>query len=163
MLNEERRFPCARRERLIVRELPDEVLVYDLDRDQAHCLNRTAAEVWKQCDGHATPADIARRLGRLDERIVWLALDQLSQHHLLKQKVDWPATMSRMSRREAVRRLGIGAAIAIPLISSIIAPTPAQAVSCFPTCHPCNTGSDCCSGVCVSNPSGCQSGTTRCT
>jgi hypothetical protein len=31
--------PLARKEGLVIQELPDEVLVYDLDRDRAHCLN----------------------------------------------------------------------------------------------------------------------------
>ena len=36
-------LPLARRARIIVKKLRDEVLVYDLDRDKAHCLNRPAA------------------------------------------------------------------------------------------------------------------------
>ena len=46
--------PKARQEQLIVKELPDELLIYDLKRDKAHCLNETAALVWKNCDGHKT-------------------------------------------------------------------------------------------------------------
>ncbi len=33
--------PSARRKDLIIEELPDEVLVYDLNTDRAHCLNKT--------------------------------------------------------------------------------------------------------------------------
>ena len=32
-------LPVARQKDLIVRELSDEVLVYDLNTDKAHCLN----------------------------------------------------------------------------------------------------------------------------
>ena len=46
--------PKARQEQLIVKELPDELLIYDLQSDKAHCLNETAALVWKNCDGHKT-------------------------------------------------------------------------------------------------------------
>src|SRR5207248_2525045 len=35
--------PSARQDRLVVQELSDEVLVYDLDRHRAHCLNRAAS------------------------------------------------------------------------------------------------------------------------
>lgn len=35
-------LPAVRHEGLIVQELSDEVLIYDLDRDKAHCLNPTA-------------------------------------------------------------------------------------------------------------------------
>ena len=39
--------PRARTEGLVVTELPDELLVYDLERHRAHCLNPTAALVFK--------------------------------------------------------------------------------------------------------------------
>ena len=41
--------PSKRTGRLIVREIPGEVLVYDLVRDKALCLNQTAAAVWNLC------------------------------------------------------------------------------------------------------------------
>jgi hypothetical protein len=44
-------LPQARTEGLTVRELAEETLVYDKERHKAHCLNRTAACVWKHCDG----------------------------------------------------------------------------------------------------------------
>ena len=53
-------LPKKRKEGIIVKELPDEVLVYDLDRDKAHCLNHSAAAVWERCDGRTTVAEIAR-------------------------------------------------------------------------------------------------------
>src|SRR5207302_9341317 len=37
--------PTAREEALVVEDLADETLVYDLDRDKAHSLNATAAAV----------------------------------------------------------------------------------------------------------------------
>src|SRR5437016_4477048 len=100
-------LPRARTEGLVVEELTDEVLVYDLQRHKAHCLNLTAAAIWKQCDGRSTAAQIADRLNRQEmrqdseirgqsshvrahEAIVWLALDQLSRDHLLEEQVSWP-------------------------------------------------------------------------
>ena len=44
-------FARKREGHLVIDELPDEVLVYDLDRHKAHCLNQTAALVWQHCDG----------------------------------------------------------------------------------------------------------------
>src|ERR1700674_5140529 len=87
--------PRMRRERLIIDELPDEVLVYDLDRHKAHCLNQTAALVWQHCDGNSTPSQIARRLTKklrapFDEDLVWLALHQLEKLHLLEQSISLP-------------------------------------------------------------------------
>jgi hypothetical protein len=57
-------LPFARTHQLIVQEVPDEVLVYDLDRHKAHCLNRTSAIVWKHCDGKTTVAEAKRLLER---------------------------------------------------------------------------------------------------
>jgi len=75
-------MPRARQEKLLVHELADEVLVYDLERQKAHCPNKTSALVWNRCDGQADVAEIARLLEQelatsVDESVVWLALKQL--------------------------------------------------------------------------------------
>ena len=54
--------PRRRQDRLVVRELGDELLVYDLDRHRACCLNASAALVWRHCDGHTPVTEIAKRL-----------------------------------------------------------------------------------------------------
>jgi Coenzyme PQQ synthesis protein D (PqqD) len=143
-------LPLKRTERLIVDELQDEVLVYDLDRHQAHCLNSTAALVWKHCDGQTNPPDIARRLEDklrvpCKEDHVWLALRQLEETHLLEQPIALPPQLAGMSRRQMVRTLGVAAAVAVPLVTSIVAPPPAQAASCIPTGQPCSLSAVCCS------------------
>ena len=56
------RLPLSRTDNLVIRELDDETLVYDMERDEAHCLNQTAALVWQQCDGKTTAAQAARIL-----------------------------------------------------------------------------------------------------
>ncbi len=147
--------PIARKQGLVIQELPDEVLVYDLDRDRAHCLNQTAAFVWQRCNGRTTTAQIARNLGQqfdcpVDEKIVWLALDQLGRNHLLDQKFIPPAHAG-MNRRSMVKALGLAALIAVPVVTSIVAPTPAQAGTCLPTGSACTTGAQCCSGICQMN------------
>ena len=152
-------LPLARRARIIVKELQDEVLVYDLDRDKAHCLNRSAAAVWHCCDGRTTPTQITSKLEKksgqaMDEMLVWLALDQLGHEQLLEDRIDWPRSRPRISRREAVRLIGLGAAIALPIVISISAPTPAQAATCKSHGAPCSTSAQCCSGICVGAPSG---------
>ena len=56
-------MPRARQDELVVEELPDETLVYDLKRHEAHCLNRTSALAWRRCDGRTTVAEVAVLLG----------------------------------------------------------------------------------------------------
>jgi hypothetical protein len=129
--------PDARTEGLVVQELSDEVLVYDLDRHKAHCLNETAAFVWQQCDGTATVDDISGRLASkfdapVDEDVVWSALLQLEKSHLLQSRVTQTPGARKVTRRELLRKGGLAAAVALPLITSVVAPTTAAARSCVP-------------------------------
>ena len=149
-------LPVARRKGLVTKEVGSELLIYDRARDRAHCLNESAAAVWRRCDGQATPADIARSITKqhdvpVDEAMVCLALAQLRRRHLLKP-FGSPTVRARstLTRREAIRRFGIGAAVAVPLIVTIVAPFPGQAGSCRGVGATCGTGSQCCSGVCSS-------------
>jgi hypothetical protein len=151
-----KQLPKARQTQLIIKELPDEVLVYDLQRDKAHCLNHTAGFVWKNCDGKSNVTEIAASLGNatgsvVDERIVWLALDQLEKFHLLDAAPSMPAQLAGLNRRELVRNLG-AAALAIPVILSMAAPTPGQAGTCFANGQACGSNNQCCSGRCCGSP-----------
>ena len=153
------RLPRMREQRLVVDELPDEVLVYDLDRHKAHCLNRTAALVWRRCDGKTGPKEIARRLqSELDqpfnEELVWLALRQLNKIHLLAEPIVLPPKLAGMSRREMVRALGIAAAVPL-VITSIVAPTAGAAATCAHTGQSCSS-LPCCNGcTCGTSPKQC--------
>ena len=129
-------MPRARTDRVVVQELPDEMLIYDLDRDQAHCLNRAAAVVWRHCDGRTSVADLARRLKDeadlpADEAVVWLALQRLAKTHLLEAGVVPQACAARCTRRDVLRKLGAAAGLAalLPAVQSIVAPEAAQAAS----------------------------------
>jgi hypothetical protein len=152
--------PLMRTERLVIDELPDEVLVYDLDHDQAHCLNKTVALVWQHCDGRTASAEIAQRLqdelqAHCPEDYVWLALRQLKKINLLDDGVVLPAPPTRMSRRQLVRTLGLAAAVAAPIVTSIVAPTSAQAATCATSGQACDV-KPCCAGcVCLGTPQAC--------
>ena len=149
--------PLARKEGLVIQELPDEVLVYDLDRDRAHCLNQTAAFVWQHCDGRTSPVEIARSLGQkvnapVDEKVVWFAIDQLGRNHLMASLPVPPQSVAGLNRREMVRVLGIAAAVAVPVVASIVAPAPAEAATCVGSGGSCAGGQVCCAGLtCVAN------------
>ena len=146
-------MPRARQEGLLVHELTDELLVYDLKRHKAHCLNKTAALVWNRCDGEKGISEITRLLGQqmgssVDEDIVRLALDQLERARLLGERPSHATRAGRVSRRQLIRRMGVAAAVSLPLVVSILAPTSAQVVSCKQSGMPCPNGkSDCCAGL----------------
>jgi len=157
--------PVARRTGLLVRELPDELLVYDNERHRAHCLNRTAAQVFRHADGSRTLPDLALLLApRADpaegEAAVQMALAELDEAGLLDGEP------TGLSRRELVRRVGIGAAILLPAVASIVAPTPAEAAaSCVTSCQgkpqgtPCTSfGASPCTASCACAVSPCSLG-----
>jgi hypothetical protein len=106
--------------------MPEEVLVYDLDTNKAHCLNQTAAFVWKSCDGRNSVADITKLVGNdsgtaIPEDLVWLAIDQLSEKNLLANNLK--ADFNGSTRREVIKKIGLAAVIALPLVASLTAPT----------------------------------------
>jgi hypothetical protein len=143
----------ARKEGLLVHPLEDEVLVYDLVRHKAHCLNQASATVWKHCDGKHGAGDLARIAGReldipFDEQMVWLALGQLDKARLLEQRITPGSGPAKITRREVIKRVGLAAAVSAPLISSIVSPTPAQAATCVPKGGTCTSSLQCCSKVC---------------
>src|SRR5271154_4622073 len=116
-------MPKAKTERLIVKEIDDETLVYDHGR--ASCLNEFAAKVWRRCDGATSVADIADALGE-DERAVWLALHSLNKSKLLVEETARPPAMRPGSpRRQIAAQLGLGAAVAA--VPSIVMTTAAHA------------------------------------
>lgn len=131
--------PQARKEGLIIQELPDEVLVYDSSDDKAHCLNRTAALVWKYCDGNTSVADIAKVMSRelnapVKEEFVWLALDQLEKESLLEKEAQFSLKSLGVSRREVIRRIGLASVVALPIVTSLLNPMSAKAALCNVNC-----------------------------
>jgi hypothetical protein len=123
--------PLAREADLVVQKFPDEVMVYDLRNHKAHCLNQTAALVWRHCDGQRSVSEIAALLARetdspVSEEVVWYALDKLNKAALLEEKIAVPVT-DAMSRRRMVKR--VGALVVLPAVISLIAPAAHAQVS----------------------------------
>jgi coenzyme PQQ synthesis protein D (PqqD) len=144
-------LPRARVDGLVVRQLDDETLVYDRERDKAHCLNHTAALVWKHCDGKSTAEQTAAFLQQqlshqVDVDFVWLAIKQLQSFHLLDNDGGLKAALPSVSRRSLLVRYA-PAALALPLIISIVAPVAAQNGSCANPGESC-ASIPCCDAIC---------------
>jgi Coenzyme PQQ synthesis protein D (PqqD) len=157
-----KQFPIARRKDLIIEDLPDEVLVYDLTTDKAHCLNRTSALIWKNCDGEKSAGEIAELLEQelespVSVQVVMLGLEELAVNGLLQQEETSIAPGAQVSRRRLIQNLGLTAAIALPVIMSLSVPAAAGAGSVTNPCVanpradgcPCTLNSDCDSGDCI--------------
>jgi coenzyme PQQ synthesis protein D (PqqD) len=147
-------FP-GRAEGLIVRELADEVVVYDTGTHRAHCLNPAAARVFRHCDGRTSVDGITRALRAegdltVGEHWVRVALEELAQAGLLR---DWARPdPAPQSRRAMLRAAALGATVLLPAVVSIVAPTPAEAAAtCVKDCTGQPFGTPCSSSA----PSGC--------
>jgi hypothetical protein len=147
--------PRARQEDLVIEGLGDETLVYDMRSHKAHCLNRTAALVWNRCDGRSTISEMSVALEiefhlPVNSNVVWLALEQLGKAKLLSGRLPGSVSQQAMSRRTVIKKIGLGAAVALPLVTSILAPTTAEASTCRPSMAACTLNSQCCTNVCNS-------------
>jgi hypothetical protein len=146
--------PVARSEGLLVELVGDETVVYDTKSKEAHCLNPLASAVYAHADGRASVDELAAtasaHLGEpVDASRVFDALAQLEERDLMVAPL---GRRDGLSRRDLMRRsAAVGAAaVAAPLITTIVAPTPAaaQTPGCGEIlCCPCRTGGggqDCC-------------------
>lgn len=145
---QERELPKARTQGLVVKDVRDEVLVYDLQSQKAHSLNRVAAAVWRACDGKRGVREIGTAAGvagpSLPLEVVDYALHALGRARLL----DGPFDGSGLTRRQVLARIG-AVAVMLPVVTTIVAPTEAQAQSCFKENEGvCTSVSQCCPGAC---------------
>jgi hypothetical protein len=149
--------PIARQNGIVVQEMPDEVLVYDMESNKAHCLNQSAALVWKACDGSHSVADIVKEFdrtgaGMVSEDFVWLAIDQLRENGLMADELT--PKFSGQSRRQVLKTIGLGAMVALPVVASLVAPKNALgSVSCA-----CQVPVNCLTLVCPSTSNCNQNG-----
>lgn len=126
--------PRARTEGLFTEEIAGEVVVYDTISHSAHCLNAAAALIWRGADGARTEPELAALLHAelglpASSEIVRAGLSDLERAGLLAPPAGPP--VRGCSRRELAKRAGLtaGVALALPLVTSIVAPTPAAASS----------------------------------
>jgi hypothetical protein len=145
--------PARRKQGLTITSLDSEVLVYDPEARRASCLNGFAAEVLSLCDGGRSAAEIAEALPfkDVDERMVWLALADLRKARLLQDgDAVVPAEFAGTNRRELLKHIGLGAAVAAPVVAGVAVPSVAQAATCGELGASCSTGaqgkSTCCPG-----------------
>lgn len=141
-------LPNARKNEIVVQESDKEILIYDLQRHKAIYLNETAAFVWQKCDGKTTFAELQNLSdGRFTDELIWLTLHRLQAENLLQDKVE--ISSDKTSRRQMIVKYG-GLAVSLQLITTLIAPTSANAQSL--------SGRDC--GSPTPLPAGCNFGTT---
>jgi len=164
--------PMGRTNDIVVQEVNGEVLIYDLSADKAFCLNETSALIWAACDGTRNVSEIGEYASSklnapANDDLIWLALDQLNREKLLTNAPAELEKFSGVSRREMIKKVGLGTAIALPIVASLIAPTAAmaQSASCAaptnrPSGCPCTFSAQCANNSC--NCAGTSPGTFIC-
>ena len=146
-----RKLPLARNRDIVVQTMGKEVLIYDLNTHKAYCLNETSSIVYQACDGK-TSFDELKRRHKFTDDLIFLALDQLKEDNLIETDKSFVSPFDGMSRRDAIRKVGLASMIALPVISFLIAPTAAMAQSgCGVACV--NPGQSC-AGTAVGGCSG---------
>lgn len=162
-------LPQSRQSNIVVQELENEILIYDLKTNKAYSLNETSAMIWQLCDGQKTVTEISQSLaGKLKqpitEDVIWLALDQFKRDNLLENNDQFEIDFNGLSRRQVMKKIGLASMMMIPLISSVIAPTAATAASGgFALTAACTSNSQCRSNNCIAcSGSSCAGSSTCC-
>ena len=122
------KLPPAKTDNIVVQETGNELLIYDLVINKAYCLNETSKIVYEACNGRSTFEDLRREYKFTDD-LIFLALDELKRENLIENNYISPN--ADLKRRELIRKIGLASVIALPVISTLIAPTAAMAaISC---------------------------------
>lgn len=145
------RLPLARNEGIVVQNLDEETLAYDLVTHQAYCLNQTASLVYRACGAKSSFEELKRTHQFTDETI-FLALDELKRANLLEEDGPYVSPFAGLSRREVITRVGLASMTALPIIHSLVAPGAASAQSggLLPNTSRCAAPGECASGNCAS-------------
>jgi hypothetical protein len=172
-----RNAPRSRQQNIVVQRLNGELLIYDLVLNKALCLNEASALVWEACDGQKSISEITKIVNeklktKVNEDFVWLALDRLKKENLIVNPEEISLNFDGLTRREVIRRIGFSSLVALPVVTSLIAPSAASAQS-GATCNgPCQCSgllspvtvcppgfAECAQGCnCVVSPGGCVQG-----
>lgn len=125
--------PLVRTTQLVCEDVSEECVIYDAREKKAHHLNSTLTWIWRRCDGNTTIESLADSFEQEFDvtdglPVLVTGLEQLEARDLLDNPVDFnllAAEQVAISRRAVVA----GGSVLMPLVVSIIAPTPAAAKS----------------------------------
>lgn len=148
------RLPQTRRQNIIEQDLEKELLVYDLSNHNAYCLNETSRIIYLACNGETTFDELKRKYKFTDD-LIYFALNDLRERNLVDDYQP-QSFLNKQSRREAIRKIGFTSMIAIPLITSLVAPTAVSAQSGpRPLNAICTSSAQCQTNFCTANPGRC--------
>ena len=116
----------------LVQEFDNEVVVYDQNNHKVYHLNAAAAAAWELCEDCDSISELTQQLAGktglpADDQVTRLALSELREAKLIEGSLD-DRVEHVISRRQLTQSLG-RAAIALPAVAAMVAPTAAMAQS----------------------------------
>jgi hypothetical protein len=139
------KLPKAKSHNILVQEASNEVLIYNTENNEVYCLNETAAFIWQNCDGTKTISEIKLMNNQLNDDLIFLTLDLLKQKDLLDKTSESYFPTESIDRRKMFAKYG-ALAVALPLITSIVAPIAVHAQS---SCVNDRDFTDSTAGICI--------------
>ncbi len=141
------------------------MVVFDRKSNKAHLLDARAAAVFRASADGALMSDLEPLMGEFADAkrtaLAALAVKELERVGLV---VTSGEVETGMSRRAILKSLG--SAATLPLVVSIVAPTPAAAASNLPPGAACTSDAECsgpvCGAGCMCQPVGSGGSTTKC-
>lgn len=118
--------PEVRREELTIREVGQELVVYDARHRCAHRLNKAAAPILQASDGTRTVDELALLVSddlgvKEKTELVWVTLQDLSRADLLRAAIAPPRNLDR-TRRNLLQKAAV-MSLTLPVVESIAAPS----------------------------------------
>lgn len=163
-------LPKSRSTDIVVQEAGKELLIYDLKINKVYSLNETSKIVYQSCDGLTSFNELKAKHNLPDDLII-LAINDLKREKLLENVPETYSNFNGLSRRETIKKVGLTTMIALPVITSLIAPKAVYARSCngpgqtdsgdlilssgFPFC---SASQAVCNSAATANANGCCSG-----
>lgn len=150
------KLPKFRKADVVVQDAGSELLIYDLKTNKAYNLNETSKIVYQSCDGITTFEQLKKN-HKFSDDLIFLAIDDLKKINLLENSENIPTHFTGLSRREAVKRVGLASMLAIPVITGLVTPTAAQTSSGRCVGQGTTLNGQQIAGFCVSTQSQCDS------
>jgi hypothetical protein len=117
----------------LIHQVGDDLVIYDGEQTRCHVLNPAAAAVWECCGTSANIDELTAAVSSAanlpaDPEFAYLALEELKNADLLSGEPLIPAKTGGLSRRQVLMGLGV-AAVMLPAVKSVVAPTTVMAAS----------------------------------
>lgn len=139
--------PKFRTNEIVMQEVDEETLVYDLVSNKAHKLSETLTIIWKHCDRETSVIDLSNILSdklkmKINEDFIILAISELEKAELFSKSLNFDH--EKISRRKILCKYELPT-ILMPLVVSIVAPQISQVADFSGAC---SSPAQCCNGRC---------------